>query len=86
MRLHLMPDSSTSDPTILKTILRAVAERTVRPGQWLSVNQLGPLDCPPQQIDAAIRTLVDRGWLSAAPMTPHSVAITAAGLVHLKAD
>ncbi|HZQ00267.1 MAG TPA: hypothetical protein VFB13_12055 [Reyranella sp.] len=60
------------------TILKQVAARTKRPEQWLSVDEL-ELDYAPEQIDAAIRTLVDRGWLSTSAMTLHSVSITAAG-------
>lgn len=67
-----------ADPPILKTVLREVAAKTTRPAQWLSVNEL-ELDHTPEQIDTALRVLIDRGWLNAAPMTLHSVTITAAG-------
>ena len=67
-----------ADAMVLASVLKAVDARTTHPGQWLSVAELD-LDYGPEQIDAAIRALERRGWLSTAPMSLHSVSITAAG-------
>jgi hypothetical protein len=70
--------ASDHDDPILRDILEKVAGGTAESGGWQSVNELA-LDYPASQIDAALRMLVDRGWLSAAPMSLHSVALTPAG-------
>ena len=72
------PARPQPDPAVLTAVLREVARKTIGAEHWLSVDRLD-LDYPPEDLDAALRTLIERGWLSRSEMTLHSVSITAAG-------